>query len=181
MTGPSPEATRQEGRQPWQLSWRADPKAVPVADRHYNRQKVGAAQFVPPGRCIVLVTGDRAALWVSSFPQAEYVQHAWAGAVMNSLFRREGGPVRASDLIRAAVAATRAEWEPPPLGMVSFVDPTKVRSANPGYCYRMAGFRLAGRTKGGLLVWQLLPKDWPAPERALALGGQFDLFAGAVS
>lgn len=40
--------------QPWRLSWRADPRARPLADRHYNRQRIGAAQFVPPGRCLVL-------------------------------------------------------------------------------------------------------------------------------
>lgn len=34
--------------QPWRLSWRADPRALPLADRHYNRQKIGSAQFVPP-------------------------------------------------------------------------------------------------------------------------------------
>jgi hypothetical protein len=38
----------------WQLSWRADPVARQLADRHYNRQAVGAAQFVPPGRCLVV-------------------------------------------------------------------------------------------------------------------------------
>jgi len=36
----------------WQRSYRADPRAARIADRHYNRQRVGAAQFVPPGRCL---------------------------------------------------------------------------------------------------------------------------------
>lgn len=27
--------------QPWRLSWRADPRAATIADRHYNRQSVG--------------------------------------------------------------------------------------------------------------------------------------------
>lgn len=38
----------------WQLSDRADPEARRIADRHYNRQKPGTPQFVPPGRCLVL-------------------------------------------------------------------------------------------------------------------------------
>src|SRR3979409_34708 len=42
----------------WHLSWRADPRARPLADRHYNRQKPGAAQFVPPGGCLVLLTTE---------------------------------------------------------------------------------------------------------------------------
>ncbi len=33
-----------------------------LADRYYNRQARGAAQFVPPGRCPVLLTADRSAV-----------------------------------------------------------------------------------------------------------------------
>ena len=36
----------------WSISYRAEPAARALADRHYNRQSVGAAQFVPPGKCI---------------------------------------------------------------------------------------------------------------------------------
>jgi len=97
----------------WHLSWRADPRALPLADRHYNRQKIGAPQFVPPGACLVLLTADADALWVTSAPIAEYVQHAWAGAWVCSLFRNEG-PVLSSELIREAVAATRARLADPP-------------------------------------------------------------------
>lgn len=156
--------------QPWCRSWRADPIARRMADRHYNRQNVGADQFVPPGRCLVLRAAGPG-LWVTSWPLAEYVQHDWAGAWVNSIFRREGGPL-ASELIRAAVAATRAHWPAvPPLGLVTFVDPSKVRGKrDPGYCYLMAGFRLAGRTKSGLLAFQLLPAEMPAPSPAQPMG-----------
>lgn len=87
----------------WTLSHRADRRALPLADRHYNRQKIGSPQFVPPGRCIVLLSRDNGALWVSSWPFAEYVKHAWAGAWVCSCFRREHGE-RASKLILEAVA-----------------------------------------------------------------------------
>jgi hypothetical protein len=60
-----------------------------MADRHYNRQKPGTPQFVPPGRCLVLLAPE--ALWVSSWPFAAYVRHTWPGAWINSCFRREGG------------------------------------------------------------------------------------------
>lgn len=65
----------------WMRSHRADPEVVPLADRHYNRQKPGSPQFAPPGRC-----------------------------------------------------------------------------------YRKAGFRPCGMTKGGLVALQLLPEDMPEPE-----------------
>jgi hypothetical protein len=145
----------------WRLSDRAEPAAVAIADRHYNRQKIGTPQFVPPGACLVLMAEE--SVWVSSWPMAEYVAHEWAGAWMNTMFRREGGPWLASEMIRAAVAATRHYWpNVPTLGMVTFVDATKVRhKRDPGRCYRKAGFRHVGFTKGGLHAFQLLPADMP--------------------
>lgn len=149
----------------WRLSWRADPVAARLADRHYNRQAVGSRQFVPPGRCLVLVSDDDRAVWVSSWPFADYVRHAWAGAWINSLFRREGGDLLASEQIRQAVAATRWRWpDTPESGMVTFVDPSQVRrKRDPGRCYLRAGFRPVGTTAGGLLAFQLLEEDMPPP------------------
>lgn len=150
----------------WRASHRFDPLALPLADRHYNRRKIGSPQFVPPGRCFVLLSNDERALWVTSWPFAEYVRHAWPGAWINSLFRREAGPV-ASDMILEAIARTRALWEPPELGLVTFVSPKHVppvmRRGKPiyGYCYLKAGFEHVGFTKGGLWAWQMTPDKMP--------------------
>lgn len=156
----------------WMHSNRADPRARALADRHYNRQKVGAPQFVPPGRCCVLYaktpTGE--AFWTTSWPFGEYVKHAWPGAWVCSAFRNEGAGC-ASDLIRQAIAATLAYFgDPPELGMVTFVDrskvrPTKVRGCDEwGWTFRKAGFTAVGETAGGLLAMQLLPMNMPNPE-----------------
>ena len=91
----------------WGLSYRSDPQARVLADRHYNRQSVGADGFVPPGRCLVLYQPK--AVWVTSWPFAEFTKHAWAGAWVNSLFRNEGAGL-SSELISEAVAATRWRW-----------------------------------------------------------------------
>jgi hypothetical protein len=151
----------------WQISDRADPIAVSLADRHYNRQKPGTPQFVPPGRCVVLRV-DNLAVWVTSHPFAEYVKHQWAGAWVNSIFRNEAAGL-SSELIREAVAATRWFWDAPELGIITFVDSSKVRSTNPGYCYQKAGFHKVGKTKGGLIAWQLLPDEMPAAECPLGV------------
>lgn len=164
----------------WSLSHRADPVAAVVADRHYSRGKPGTPQFVPPGRCYVM-TAPGPCYWVTSWPFAEYVRHAWAGAWVCSAFRREGGDVAASEMIRQAIAATRAHYgDPPALGMITFIDRAKVPPLHTrkgdvwGYTYRKAGFIDAGETKGGLLALQLLPDAMPEAERAL--GGQVRLF-----
>lgn len=147
----------------WRISHRADPVACRIADRHYNRQKPGTPQFVPPGRCMVLLNEDATALWVTSWPFAEWVKHRWPGAWVNSCFRREGG-ARASDLIRDAVAATRWFYgDPPALGMVTFIDRDKVKPRRAGYgkCYLAAGFEEDGETEGGLLAVRLKPENMP--------------------
>lgn len=165
----------------WWLSYRTDPAARVLADRHYNRQNIGAVGFVPPGRCLVLKTQPTDAFWVTSYPFAEYVRHAWAGAWVCSAFRNEG-PHLSSELIREAVAATLWKWDAPSLGMVSFVDRSKVRTRRAGWgkCYLRAGFDLArcpehggeerktcaacrSETEAGLLALQLLPGDMPEP------------------
>ena len=153
--------------QPWLVSFRADRRALPLADAHYNRQSVGAPQFVPPSTCVVLLTEDADAVWTTTAPIAEYTKHAWAGAWVNSLFRNES-PLLSSWLITKAVAATRAKWpNVPPLGIVSFVDASKVRhKRDPGRCYLKAGWRKVGYTKGGLLCFQQLPAEMPAPDPA---------------
>jgi len=174
----------------WQLSHRADHAARLIADRHYNRQKPGTPQFVPPGRCLVLTLPSDVGrgLWVTSWPFAEFVRHEWPGAWVCSAFRREDGP-RASDLIRDAVAATVAVWPTVPriasargeVAMVSFVDRAKTRhKRDPGRCYLRAGWSVIGQTAGGLVALGLRAEDVPEAEAALPAGGQmaWDFTAG---
>lgn len=140
----------------WNLSHRADPEAVKLSDRHYNRQKPGTPQFVPPGRCVVLLSECKRAVWVTSWPYTQYVKHAWAGAWVNSLFRNEGAGL-SSELIQQAILKTLEVWpDPPELGIVSFVDAAKTKpKAHPGFCYRKAGFTHVGFTKGGLWAFRM--------------------------
>ena len=111
-------------------------------------------------------TGE--AFWVSSWPFAEYVKHAWAGAWVCSAFRNESAG-RASLLITQALAATRAHFgDPPTLGLVTFINPKKVKPTmvrgKPvwGWTFMQAGFQPVGKTKGGLLAFKIDPDDMPA-------------------
>lgn len=150
----------------WRMSHRADPAALPMADIHYSRQKPGTPQFVAPGSCVCFIAGPPGrALWVTSWPLAQYTKHAWAGAWVNSMFHNDGAGL-ASELILEAVAATRYFYgPPPPLGMVTFIDAAKVEhKRSPGRIYKLAGFVRDGETKGGLIVWRMPPEAMPAPE-----------------
>ena len=150
----------------WQLSWRADPIANAVAKRHYNSQSPNSDQWVKPGACLCFRTAEGGAIWSSSAPLAQYVQHAWAGAWENSTFRNERQDLYlSSDLIREGVAVTRWAWKTvPPLGMITMVDASKTRhKRDPGRCYRKAGFRHVGFTQSGLWVFQMLEDEMPEP------------------
>ena len=158
----------------WHLSHRCDSEVRPLADRHYNRQHVGAPNFAPPGRCLVLKTAEADAFWVSSWPFAQYVKHEWAGAWICSAFRNES-PHLASELITQALACTRFYWgdAPEPFGMITFVNADKVRhKRDPGRCFKKAGFKHAGFTQGGLIALQLRPFEMPAPEMAIGQQGR---------
>jgi hypothetical protein len=127
-----------------------------------------------------VLKADRA-VWVTSWPFAEYVKHAWAGAMVNSLFRKEGDGL-ASDYIRDACAATRARWpELPAHGMVTFIDPLHVTSRKVrgrlciAHSYFEAGFVHVGYTKAGLWAMQLTPDKFPPAQ--LARGMEAELFA----
>lgn len=155
---------RRPSASPWRRSDKFDPASRAIADRHYNRQKPGTPQFVRPCRSLVLRSEDGGSLWVSIAPL--FQAHAWAGAWENQTFRREYGDVIASDMIRAAVAHTLDEWgEPPDLGMITMIDPDKVRhKRDPGRCFLKAGFRRVGMTKiRKRIVLQLVPAEMPEP------------------
>ena len=150
----------------WNLTNRGDQDARRLADKHYNRQNVGSPHFIPPGRCVVLLSTCKKAVWVTSWPYAEYVRHKWAGAWVNTLFRNTGAGL-SSELINEAVAVTLSVWrEPPELGIVSFVDSTKIRTKrDPGRCYRKAGWEHVGFTQTKCLyTFQLLPHEMPPPK-----------------
>lgn len=154
----------------WHRTWRADPRAAAIADRHYSRKRPGTAQFAPPGRCFVLVTADADALWVTSWQRPEYTEHGLGDVWLCTIFRNESAGL-SSELIREALAATRAAWgDPPTGGTATFVDAGKVRrKRDPGRCFLRAGFhRLDRLTKDrGLVILRLPPAEHPAAAEAI--------------
>jgi hypothetical protein len=90
----------------------------------------------------------------ASDPKPRYV---WR----NMLFRNLGAGL-SSDLIRAATADTYAIWlarygSLPAERLRTEVDTRKVRSANPGYCYLMAGWTKERVVAGKLYLLAPVP------------------------
>lgn len=125
----------------WQVRHHRDPAACALADRHYSRRRPGSGKIGPPGRKLVLVTPCERAVWLTHWP---YTHFALDGldAWRCSIFRNEGAGL-SSDLILAAMDLTASLWgSAPGAGWVTWIDRTKVRSANPGYCFKQAGWRI---------------------------------------
>lgn len=137
----------------WIITNKGDQECRVLADRHYSRQKIGARQFTRPGRNLVLRTEIADAVWVTWSGIRDDGIDAWECTI----FRNESAYL-SSDLIREAVEITIREWgQPPTDGIITYVDQTKVRSVNPGFCFLKAGWRKSGRSKRRNLLRLIAP------------------------
>lgn len=135
----------------WCVVKKFDARAVALADRHYSRRKVGSPQFMPPGETLVLLTADALAVWGWWRPHPASGLKAMNGldGWTCTIFRNEG-PHRSSALVLAAERALIDSGRSiGPDGMLTYVWDRKVRSSNPGYCFKVAGWKVAGRSADG--------------------------------
>jgi hypothetical protein len=136
---------------PWIVTNQGDQACRQLADRHYSRQTIGAPQFCRPGRKLVLRTAQADAVWVTWSGIRDDGLEAWECTI----FRNESKH-QSSLMIGWAEIATRSEWgNPPKDGIITYVDAAKVRSPNPGYCFKRAGWKQIGKSKKrGLILLQ---------------------------
>lgn len=148
--------------QHWYSASRADPRIRGIMQRHYSarplRRQDGSlrrAPVVPPGDALVLATTTCDAVFVW---HKRYAHQAWDGQMgINCTVFRNESDVRASLLIREAAALAWSRW--PGERLFTYVDPGKVQSEVPGYCFRRAGWKRIGTSKGGLLIFEKLPES----------------------
>lgn len=119
--------------------------ALDMFGRHYSRYIYADGRqpqrFVGPGYRMVLLTADVRALFVWKLFRSLDAQVG----VNCAIFRNEGAGL-SSSLILAAEELAIARW-PHELRFYTYVNPRRVRSANPGYCFLQAGWRRCGFTK----------------------------------
>lgn len=141
----------------WFSSNHADPRAVALYLRHYSARRYRDGrprrQFCPPGPKMVLLTQDARAVFVWHRPLMERL--SGQTGVCCTLFRNEGS-VLSSVLITEACGVAWRRW--PDQRLFTYVADGKVRSTNPGYCFKQAGWRACGRNKDGrLTVLEIVP------------------------
>ncbi len=136
----------------WRKVAHDDPRARELADRHYSRQTHGARDFTPSGRKLVLLGADELSVWAA----VENLDPAGRLQWRVTIFRNEGS-LLSSTLVELATDATYAFWlrhyrELPGVPLTTEVDASKVRrKRDPGRCFIRAGWRVARRTRHGLI------------------------------
>ena len=129
-----------------------DPRAVVLYQRHYSANpRVSIATRVRygisgPGQTMTLLTQDCLALFIWQHNTTERYDHQ--RGVNCTVFRNES-PVLSSLLIEEACDLAWQRW--PEQRLFTYVWDAKVKSVNPGYCFKMAGFKYVGRNKDGRL------------------------------
>jgi hypothetical protein len=142
----------------WNRVKKFDRAAVALADRHYSRRRPGSHQFMPPGQTIVLVTGDGLSVFGWWRPDPASGLKPWNGldGWTCTIFRNEG-PRQSSALILDAERELQASgYGCGPDGMLTYVWDAKIRSVNPGYCFKRAGWSVKGRSADDrkTLLWK---------------------------
>ena len=138
---------------PWLKVRDGDPTVRLLFDRHYSRRRYRDGRspklFVGPGQKMVLRTVDGLAM----FAWRKFIDDSGQQGVNCAAFRNESPLYLSSDLIRSAVDLAGGRW--PGERMYTYVNAQLIRSTNPGYCFKRAGWTPAGVTKGGLVILEL--------------------------
>lgn len=123
-----------------------DAVAADIYHEHYSSERSrqrrlerGTLLIMGPGQKLLLATPCRRAL----FGWRVFIDDTGQRGVNCAIFSNRGAGL-SSVLIRAADAIADQRW--PGERHYTYVDPRRV-SANPGYCFKMAGWRFCGVTK----------------------------------
>lgn len=128
------------------ITWRCDPEMAMLADRHYSRRTVGARGFLYSGR--TLVVRDNAGEVVFGWIWMQDDKRLDGQTGYNCAIFRNESTRRASDIILECEGIVIREWGPN--RMFTYIDPSKIRSMNPGYCFKQAGWKFVRQSLRGL-------------------------------
>lgn len=138
----------------WELCRDGEREVRRFYERHYSARiyKDGreSLKCMGPGEYMLLMTPERDALFGWRKFRSMRIGE-WG--VNCSVFRNESGWL-SSMLIGEAVQRAWARW--PQERLYTYVNSERVDSPNPGYCFKMAGWKTCGQTAKGLLVLELL-------------------------
>lgn len=137
-----------------------DVRLRPFFERHYSARPKKARHYknwrriCAPGEHMILITSGCDALLVWT---KEKIRRDGQTGINCSVFRNES-IILSSKLIAEAVELAWQKW--PQERLFTYVNPTKIKSTNPGYCFLQAGWkRLNGTSPKGLIILEILPNS----------------------
>jgi DNA modification methylase len=148
------DALPSSGYENWFETKDGNPDALALYERHYSARQYADGRerklFCGPGEKTVLLTYERDALFV----WRRFIDDSGQKGINCAVFRNEGLYL-SSDLIREAMAIAWQRW--PGARLYTYVNAEEIESNNPGYCFLCAGWNKCGKTKGGLVILEVLP------------------------
>lgn len=138
----------------WWLTKDGDKACLALYERHYSAYQYADGRerklFCGPGEKVVLRTweGDACFVW------RKFKDDSGQTGINCAVFRNES-PHRSSDLILQADEIADCLW--PGERHYTYVNEARVRSINPGCCFKASGWRRCGRTRSGLLILEREP------------------------
>ncbi len=133
----------------WVHARDGDPTGFALYRRHYSSAKnkrPKQRQFVGPGESMVLLGWFCSALFVW---RKERFRLDKQTGINCAVFRNESCH-RSSDMIREAMDLAWQKW--PGERLFTMIDASKIRSTNPGCCFKKAGWKRCSETAKGLLI-----------------------------
>lgn len=123
--------------------------ALNLFEKHYScyKYKDGRKRklFVGPGEKVVLIGKNNDALFVwRKFRSMDNQE-----GINCSVFRNESN-ILSSELLNQAEIIARKKW--PVERFYTYVNPFKIKSKNPGYCFKVNGWKKCGVTKMNKLI-----------------------------
>lgn len=147
----------------WQQVGKFDPRTATLADRHYNRRKIGSPQFMPPGQTLILLSPDEQAVfgWWRPHPDSGIPAINGLDGWTCTIFRNESPTLSSLMILDAEKALYQTGHDIGPDGLLTYVWDSKVRSTNPGACFKHAGWTVRGRSADGkkTLLWKEPTKE----------------------
>ncbi|HBG75117.1 MAG: hypothetical protein A2X25_14460 [Chloroflexi bacterium GWB2_49_20] len=124
-------------------------------DKHYSRHFYQDGRrpklFVGPGEKMVLMTSDFKALFI----WRKFISKNGQKGINCAVFRNESYMLSSTLILEAEKLA----WDKWPMErLYTYVNPRKITSTNPGYCFLKAGWRKCGITKAKKLI--ILEKEF---------------------
>jgi hypothetical protein len=146
------------GSEFWRRTGKFDPIAASLADRHYSRRTIGSPQIMPPGQTIILVSHDHRAVfgWWRPDPLSGIKAMNGLDGWTCTIFRNESDVLSSLMILDAEKAISEFGYGCGPDGLLTYVWDARIRSVNPGYCFKRAGWIYRGHSADGrkTLLWK---------------------------